>query len=164
MLIFFIYSLFFLIFVHIKFFINTEKREETIPKENEKEYVIDVKPPKPTLGIKFSHLNKSENMYNNVFNCFKAQKFGLIEYENNYLSEKEWENVKFKSNERDDHKQGCPICKENFDCDREQVLLSCSHVFHRVIDKLLDIITYIFYICYFYCNIQYIKCIQIQYK
>ncbi|CAD5125729.1 DgyrCDS13938 [Dimorphilus gyrociliatus] len=86
-----------------------KKKQQAIPKEKEKEYVIDAKPQAPTL----------------------AQKLGLIEYETNYLTEKDWEQVKGKSNEREDHKQGCPICKENFDCEREQVLLSCSHVFHR---------------------------------
>ncbi|XP_061165712.1 RING finger protein 32-like [Saccostrea echinata] len=77
-------------------------------KKEDEEYVLDAKPVTLTL----------------------AQKMGLVEAPDQPLSEKEWQNMKLKSNERDDSKLPCVICKEDFGT-QEQVLLSCSHVFHR---------------------------------
>nr|XP_012418904.1 PREDICTED: RING finger protein 32 isoform X2 [Odobenus rosmarus divergens] len=74
----------------------------------EKEYVLDPKPPPLTL----------------------AQKLGLFEPPPPPLSSDEWENVKQRSIRQGDSVQPCPICKEEFEL-RPQVLLSCSHVFHR---------------------------------
>ncbi|XP_059174207.1 RING finger protein 32-like isoform X2 [Physella acuta] len=76
--------------------------------KKEREYVLDEKPPPLTL----------------------AQKFGLVNAPKQLLSEQEWTHVKAKSNERDDSKEPCVICKEDFGL-QEQVLLSCTHVFHR---------------------------------
>ncbi|RUS70065.1 hypothetical protein EGW08_022171, partial [Elysia chlorotica] len=76
--------------------------------EIEKEYVLDEKPPHLTL----------------------AQKFGLVQAPKQLLSETEWSGVKDKSNKRDDSGEPCVICKEDFGL-QEQVILSCSHVFHR---------------------------------
>lgn len=59
-----------------------------------------------------------------------AQKMGLIEAPELLLSEKEWKEVKEKSNSRQDSALPCVICKEDFGL-QQQVLLSCSHVFHR---------------------------------
>ncbi|XP_055997214.1 RING finger protein 32-like isoform X2 [Ostrea edulis] len=83
-------------------------RPKEYAKKEEQEYVLDAKPISLTL----------------------AQKLGLIDAPDLPLSENEWQNVKFKSNERDDSKLPCVICKEDFGT-QEQVLLSCSHVFHR---------------------------------
>ncbi|KAL8602806.1 hypothetical protein ACOMHN_061040 [Nucella lapillus] len=77
-------------------------------KPQEKEYVLDEKPPPLTL----------------------AQKLGLVDAPMQHLSESEWGQVKAKSNARDDSREPCVICKEDFGL-QQQVLLSCSHVFHR---------------------------------
>uniref|UniRef100_A0A8C9DF24 Ring finger protein 32 n=1 Tax=Prolemur simus TaxID=1328070 RepID=A0A8C9DF24_PROSS len=74
----------------------------------EREYVLDPKPPPLTL----------------------AQKLGLFEPPPLPLSSEEWEKVKQRSVLQGDSMQPCPICKEEFRL-HPQVLLSCSHVFHR---------------------------------
>ncbi|XP_003983302.2 RING finger protein 32 isoform X1 [Felis catus] len=74
----------------------------------EREYVLDPKPPPLTL----------------------AQKLGLFQPPPLPLSSEEWEKVKQRSIMQGDSTQPCPICKEEFEL-RPQVLLSCSHVFHR---------------------------------
>eukprot|EP00072_Mus_musculus_P074761 XP_017176524.1 PREDICTED: RING finger protein 32 isoform X3 [Mus musculus] len=74
----------------------------------EKEYVLDPTPPPLTL----------------------AQKLGLLPPPPLPLSSDEWERVKQRSLLQGDSIQPCPICKEEFEL-HPQVLLSCSHVFHR---------------------------------
>uniref|UniRef100_A0A673TWK7 Ring finger protein 32 n=1 Tax=Suricata suricatta TaxID=37032 RepID=A0A673TWK7_SURSU len=74
----------------------------------EEEYVLDPKPPPLTL----------------------AQKLGLFAAPPLPLSPGEWEKVKQRSVLQGDSMQPCPICREEFEL-RPQVLLSCSHVFHR---------------------------------
>ncbi|XP_064131195.1 RING finger protein 32 isoform X2 [Loxodonta africana] len=74
----------------------------------EKEYVLDLKPAPLTL----------------------AQKLGLFEPPPLPLSTEEWEKVKQRSIMQGDSLHPCPICKEEFEL-HPQVLLSCSHVFHR---------------------------------
>ncbi|KAM5205498.1 RING finger protein 32 isoform 1-T1 [Hipposideros larvatus] len=74
----------------------------------EREYVLDPKPPPLTL----------------------AQRLGLFEPPPLPLSSEEWGKVKQRSILQGDSMQPCPICKEEFEL-RPQVLLSCSHVFHR---------------------------------
>ncbi|KAB0345274.1 hypothetical protein FD754_022200 [Muntiacus muntjak] len=74
----------------------------------ENEYVLDPKPPPLTL----------------------AQKLGLFDPPPLPLSADEWDRVKQRSVEQGDSMQPCPICKEEFGL-HPQVLLSCSHVFHR---------------------------------
>lgn len=43
-----------------------------------------------------------------------AQKFGLVEAPEQLLSEADWQKAKEKSNQRDDSKLPCVICKEDF--------------------------------------------------
>lgn len=43
-----------------------------------------------------------------------AQRFGLVQGPPKHLSEGEWSNVKALSNARDDSKEPCVICKEDF--------------------------------------------------
>lgn len=74
----------------------------------EKEYVLDPTPPPLTL----------------------AQKLGLLPPPPLPLSSEEWERVKQRSFLQGDSMQPCPICKEEFEL-QPQVLLSCSHVFHK---------------------------------
>lgn len=59
-----------------------------------------------------------------------AQKLGLVSKPDTPLTEKEWLTVKQKSIEREDFKNPCAICQDYF-AREEQVLLSCSHVFHK---------------------------------
>ncbi|UJR30165.1 hypothetical protein I4U23_017705 [Adineta vaga] len=62
-----------------------------------------------------------------------AERIGLIEVNNktsNHLSEAAWNEVKQQSNNRQDSNCPCAICQEDFGLG-QQVLLSCSHVFHR---------------------------------
>lgn len=87
---------------------NRAKKTSAAADKVEKEYVLDEKPPPLTL----------------------AQKFGLVDAPKQLLSETEWSGVKAKSNKRDDSGEPCVICKEDFGL-QEQVILSCSHVFHR---------------------------------
>ncbi|XP_046861904.1 RING finger protein 32-like [Xenia sp. Carnegie-2017] len=77
--------------------------------DSNKEYVLDEEPKPLTL----------------------AQKLGLVEAPSARLTDKQWRDVKTKSNKRNDSGQPCVICKEEFR-DQSQVLLSCSHVFHLV--------------------------------
>ncbi|XP_077124714.1 RING finger protein 32 isoform X1 [Ranitomeya variabilis] len=75
----------------------------------EEEYVLDPCGPKLTL----------------------AQKLGIVEAPAMPLTSDEWLKVKRRSVEQGDSVQPCVICKEEFKL-HPQVLLSCSHVFHRL--------------------------------
>ncbi|KAJ8277599.1 hypothetical protein GJAV_G00077370 [Gymnothorax javanicus] len=75
----------------------------------EREFVIDPCPPPMTL----------------------AQKLGLAEAPPAPLTADEWNRVKSRSVDQGDSSQPCVICREEFRL-QPQVLLSCSHVFHRV--------------------------------
>ncbi|XP_060603725.1 RING finger protein 32-like [Ruditapes philippinarum] len=86
----------------------SDKPQVKKKEEKEREYVLDPKPPPLTL----------------------AQKFGLVDAPEQPLTETDWKKAKDKSNKRDDSKMPCVICKEDFGT-QEQVLLSCTHVFHR---------------------------------
>ncbi|XP_078285543.1 RING finger protein 32 isoform X1 [Rhinoraja longicauda] len=86
---------------------RNEKKK--IKEEEEKEYVLDPKPLSLTL----------------------AQKMGLVEAPNAPLTASEWQLVKKRSLQQGDSAQPCAICREEFGI-KQQVLLSCSHVFHRI--------------------------------
>ncbi|XP_032093666.1 RING finger protein 32 [Thamnophis elegans] len=81
----------------------------------EKEYVLDPSPQPLTL----------------------AQKFGLVELPDVPLTLDDWEYVKQRSIKQGDSVQPCAICKEEFAL-QPQVLLSCSHVFHRACLKAFE--------------------------
>uniref|UniRef100_A0A3B4YCA6 Ring finger protein 32 n=1 Tax=Seriola lalandi dorsalis TaxID=1841481 RepID=A0A3B4YCA6_SERLL len=72
------------------------------------EYVLDPAPPPLTL----------------------AQKMGLVASPAERLTEAEWTQVKVRSIQQGDSAQPCAICREEFRL-QPQVLLCCSHVFHR---------------------------------
>lgn len=59
-----------------------------------------------------------------------AQKRGLVARPAAKLSRKDWEGIAAKAGEREEHIGDCAICMEPFGLG-EQVLLSCSHMFHR---------------------------------
>ncbi|XP_027696714.1 RING finger protein 32 [Vombatus ursinus] len=87
-----------------------KKTATQIPRgeEPEKEYVLDPHPAPLTL----------------------AQKLGLIEPPPLPLSAEEWAKVKERSIKQGDSMHPCAICREEFEL-QSQVLLSCSHVFHK---------------------------------
>ncbi|XP_047424044.1 RING finger protein 32 [Mugil cephalus] len=74
----------------------------------DREYVLDPAPPPLTL----------------------AQKLGLVTSPGERLTEDEWTQVKARSVQQEESAQPCAICREEFRL-QPQVLLSCSHVFHR---------------------------------
>ncbi|XP_042255947.1 RING finger protein 32 isoform X1 [Thunnus maccoyii] len=76
--------------------------------QEDREYVLDPAPPPLTL----------------------AQKMGLVASPAGRLTEDEWTQVKARSVQEGESAQPCAICREEF-CLQPQVLLSCSHVFHR---------------------------------
>uniref|UniRef100_A0A3Q4HEK3 Ring finger protein 32 n=1 Tax=Neolamprologus brichardi TaxID=32507 RepID=A0A3Q4HEK3_NEOBR len=78
------------------------------PQQEEREYVLDPAPPPLTL----------------------AQKLGLVASPRERLTEDEWTRVKERSVQQEESAQPCAICREEFQL-QPQVLLSCSHVFHR---------------------------------
>jgi len=84
------------------------KRVAPRPRKRDEEYVLDARPPQPTL----------------------AQKLGLAPPPPAVLSEVDWAEVKSQSVARGDSTAPCVICKEDFG-QSKQVLLSCSHVFHK---------------------------------
>ncbi|KAJ3124712.1 Rab GDP dissociation inhibitor alpha [Nowakowskiella sp. JEL0407] len=63
-----------------------------------------------------------------------AQKLGIVERPPERLTQLQWSVLKEKTAERKDFKNPCPICQEPYKLE-DQILLSCSHVFHR---KCLD--------------------------
>uniref|UniRef100_G3NIG6 Ring finger protein 32 n=1 Tax=Gasterosteus aculeatus aculeatus TaxID=481459 RepID=G3NIG6_GASAC len=81
---------------------------QTHDQQEEREYVLDSAPPPLTL----------------------AQKLGLVASPAGRISEDEWSRVKERSVRQGDSAQPCAICREEFYL-QPQVLLSCSHVFHR---------------------------------
>ncbi|XP_056289961.1 RING finger protein 32 [Pseudoliparis swirei] len=85
-----------------------ERGQQTQDQQEEREHVLDSAPPPLTL----------------------AQKLGLVASPAGKLTEDEWARVKARSVQQGDSAQPCVICREEF-CLQPQVLLSCSHVFHR---------------------------------
>ncbi|XP_029979019.1 RING finger protein 32 isoform X2 [Sphaeramia orbicularis] len=76
--------------------------------QDEREYVIGKRPVTLTL----------------------AQKMGLVPCPAERLTEDQWAQVKVRSVEQGESAQPCAICREEFRL-KPQVLLSCTHVFHR---------------------------------
>ncbi|XP_013931435.1 PREDICTED: RING finger protein 32 isoform X2 [Thamnophis sirtalis] len=96
---------------------NKQQNNQNNPQNEdpEKEYVLDPSPQPLTL----------------------AQKFGLVELPDVPLTLDDWEYVKQRSIKQGDSVQPCAICKEEFAL-QPQVLLSCSHVFHRACLKAFE--------------------------
>ncbi|XP_016336641.1 RING finger protein 32 isoform X2 [Sinocyclocheilus anshuiensis] len=83
--------------------------------QEEREYVLDRGPPPLTL----------------------AQRMGLVAAPSRRLTAEEWAEVKTRSIQEGDSTQPCVICREEFRL-QPQVLLSCSHVFHKVCLKSFE--------------------------
>ncbi|GAB5367600.1 hypothetical protein AAMO2058_001244700 [Amorphochlora amoebiformis] len=60
-----------------------------------------------------------------------AQRVGLLERPPDLLKEEDWKAVRARAMARKAHHQPCPICCDAFGLGK-QVILSCSHVFHKV--------------------------------
>ncbi|XP_030045772.1 RING finger protein 32 [Microcaecilia unicolor] len=87
---------------------NVSQQQNKMENDAEEEYVLDPCPPPLSL----------------------AQKLGLVEAPSLPLTVAEWNKVKRRSIEQGDSSQPCVICREEFEL-HPQVLLSCSHVFHK---------------------------------
>ncbi|XP_051572982.1 RING finger protein 32 [Myxocyprinus asiaticus] len=85
------------------------KDAEQTQEQEEHEYVLDPAPPPLTL----------------------AQRMGLVAAPSRRLTAEEWAEVKARSIQEGDSTLPCVICREEFRL-QPQVLLSCSHVFHKV--------------------------------
>ena len=99
---------------------NTSSSTQQPPTNNEeREYVI-----KDSQASTSSHRQRGT----------LAERIGIIQISNsdvnNHLTEAAWTAIKQRSNDRQDSNCPCAICQEDFGLG-QQVLLSCSHVFHR---------------------------------
>ncbi|XP_072184362.1 RING finger protein 32 [Excalfactoria chinensis] len=103
----------------IKAVVDTGLQKKSAHQKNkedaEKEYVLDPNPPRLTL----------------------AQKLGLVEPPSLPLTAEEWAKIKQRSIQHGDSIQPCAICREEFAL-QPQVLLSCSHVFHKACLKSFE--------------------------
>jgi len=59
-----------------------------------------------------------------------AQRYGLVQRPAPLLTKEEWKEAQEKSRQRQDSCGECAICRDEFR-DEDQILLSCSHVFHK---------------------------------
>ena len=66
----------------------------------------------------------------NVYHLI-AQRLGLVGAPPPQLTLNQWSKVKETSIARGDSAHPCPICHDEFGM-REQVILSCTHTFHKV--------------------------------
>jgi len=83
-------------------------------------------------------------------NLTLAQKIGLKEVPKMPLSLEEWKNIEAKTIKRSDHTSYCPICLEAL-AKRETIILSCTHIFHKVnLTKIFIFTAWSFQKDYFY--------------
>jgi hypothetical protein len=76
-------------------------------------------------------LIRQKNYLNNLT---LAQKIGLKQINKLPLSLDEWRNLEIQTVKREDHKSNCPICLESL-FKKETIILSCSHIFHKICIK-----------------------------
>ena len=120
-----------------KFGINLYKNR----KISTKKYIINSKP-RSSLNSKKAIINElysKKDTEKEILNRNKkflskltfAEKVGLKKIQNFPLSLEEWKQVELKTIKREDFKGDCPICMEKLSS-RESLILSCSHVFHKI--------------------------------
>ena len=73
-------------------------------------------------------LNRNKKFLSKLTFC---EKVGLQKIKNFPLSLEEWKQVEAKTIKREDFKGDYPICMDKLS-NRESVILSCSHVFHKI--------------------------------
>ena len=79
---------------------------------------------------KLSKEGRSKNFNKYMKGLTMAQKRGLVERPPEPLKPEEWTEIVDKAVDRLDRSQNCAICMEPYGI-RQQVVLSCSHVFHK---------------------------------
>ena len=119
-----------------KFGINIKK-----PKIASRKFIINSKPRSSLTNKKtlINELYTKKDTEKEILNRNKkflskltfAEKVGLKKIKNFPLSLEEWKQVELKTIKREDFKGDCPICMEKLSS-RESLILSCSHVFHKV--------------------------------
>jgi len=86
------------------------------------------------ITMKKSEVNEHKNIQTKLYSYIKkltlAQRLGLVEKPPKPLSNEEWVQIEEKNKKREDH-HSCPICLEGFKTPNNQIILSCSHVFHK---------------------------------
>mmetsp|Transcript_96303 Transcript_96303/g.171086 ORF Transcript_96303/g.171086 Transcript_96303/m.171086 type:complete len:487 (-) Transcript_96303:208-1668(-) len=83
---------------------------------------------RPNLG-EYAELDYEEKQRRHQASLSLAQRMGLVAKPAQPLTSEQWEAVKKSSDSRQDSDVPCSICLDDF-CERPQVILSCSHVFH----------------------------------
>ena len=111
------------------------------PKITSKKFIINSKPRSSLTNKKgiINELYTKKDTEKEILNRNKkflskltfAEKVGLKKIKNFPLSLEEWKQVELKTIKREDFKGDCPICMEKLSS-RESLILSCSHVFHKV--------------------------------
>lgn len=84
--------------------------------------------------IKKTELNEQKNIQAKLYKYIKkltlAQRLGIVEKPPQPLTNDDWGKIEEASKKREgDH--SCPICLEGFKTPNNQIILSCSHVFHK---------------------------------
>ena len=111
------------------------------PKITSKKFIINSKPRSSLTNKKgiINELYTKKDTEKEILNRNKkflskltfAEKVGLKKITNFPLSLEEWKQVELKTIKREDFKGDCPICMEKLSS-RESLILSCSHVFHKI--------------------------------
>jgi len=105
---------------------SSSKKEESIP---------EFLPKLVNKNIEIEHDSEKEifsRRKHYMSNLSLAQKIGLYEMPKMPLSIQEWKQIEKTSTTRQDHTASCPICLDDLKA-RNTVILSCSHIFHKVI-------------------------------
>lgn len=91
--------------------------------------------PQITKLKKNNDSNLIKRQKNFLDNLSLAEKIGIKKLEKMPLSVTQWQQIEALSLKREDYKTNCPICLDSLS-KRETVLLSCTHIFHRVFSNI----------------------------
>jgi hypothetical protein len=97
---------------------------------------IPKKKSKPNTNDLFTKNNDKDEIIDRRINFLNnltfAERVGIKELDKKVpLSLNEWQQLENKTLQREDHKSYCPICLDLLS-KRPTLLLSCSHIFHKV--------------------------------